>query len=151
MRKLDRAFATETVRRLGALAADANPKWGRLTVDGVIDHFVGFYEYSMGEGESLPLQRQFRFRKTIGFGVMNGIISIPKNVRFSKKDGTAAPIIQTRADADRLLEVQEEFIVRVERGERDFRAHPVFGTLTPQQWLKFHYRHNLHHLNQFGA
>jgi len=151
MRKLDRAFAAETVQRLGALAADANPKWGRLTLDGVIDHLVGFYEYSMGEGEPLPLLHQFRFRKIIGFGMMNGIISIPKNVRFRKKDGTVAPIIQTKADADRLLEVQEEFIVCVERRDRDFRAHPVLGTFTPQQWQKFHYRHNLHHLNQFGA
>lgn len=152
MRKLDRTFADDAVARLDALPSDAQPAWGSLTRDGVIAHLVGAFEYSMSQHESLPPQSGIPFPGLIGRLVINGILSIPKNVRFRGKGGGVAPVIQSeKGDIEGLRAVMEEFIEGVERGNLRLGRHPAFGEFTPKQWLKFHRVHVNHHLKQFGA
>ena len=151
MPKLDRAFAGDAAARFEGLPADAKPLWGTLTRDGVVAHLAGAFEYSMGRIEPLPRQTGVPVPRLLGWLLVNGIWSIPKNVKFKGNDGNVAPAIQTEGGIEKLREVMEEFIVLVEKGETPQGTHPIFGKFSPMQWLKFHRVHLMHHLKQFGA
>ena len=151
MPKLDRAFAGDAVARLEALPADAKPLWGELTRDGVISHLAGAFEYSMGRIEPLPPQTGLPFPRLVGWLLVNVFFPIPKHVKFKGNDGEVLPAIQTEGGIERLRELMEEFIVLIEKGEKPQGEHPLFGTFTQNQWLKFHGLHLSHHLKQFEA
>jgi hypothetical protein len=52
------------------------------------------------------------------------------------------------ADVDRLTELTLRFA-----GAKDFagRAHPIFGEMSVEEWLRWGYLHLDHHLRQFGV
>lgn len=37
------------------------------------------------------------------------------------------------------------------RNRKNWNAHPIFGTFTPEQWGQMQYKHLDHHLTQFGV
>jgi len=151
MARLDRAFAEEAAARLEALPADAQPKWGSLTRDGVIAHLAGSFGYSMGQVAALPPQSGPPMRKLVSWLLINGIIPFPKGVKFKGNDGQQIPALSSEGGIVHLREIMEEFIALVDRGDQPPCGHPVFGEYTGEEWLKFHRAHLNHHLKQFGA
>ena len=81
-----------------------------MTRDGVIGHVAGGFELSMGRAEPLPPQTGIPFPKLVGWLLANGLVSIPKGVKFKGADGEVAPAVQVEGGIEKLREVMEEFI-----------------------------------------
>jgi hypothetical protein len=151
MAELTRAFAKEVVERFNALPPDAERRWGTLTREGVIEHLVGTFEYSMkGDLETFRVQVPLKNR-IIGFVMINGFAHFPKGVKIKTKEGEAIPAVRAEGGTERLGEVMEEFLSCVEDGSMTPSPHPFFGALRAEQWAKFHLQHLKHHMRQFGA
>ena len=74
----------------------------------------------------------------------HGISTLPE---MDQQIGGTPPVEFTR-DLNRLLALTDRFVAQ----PRDFRfaAHPIFGEMTEEEWMRWAYLHMSHHLRQFG-
>lgn len=150
MPKLDRTFAKEAVERLGKLQPDAKPKWGELGPDEMIRHLIGTMNYSMGKQGEQHFNGNWFFVNVVGPLAVNGILPLPKNVKFKTSEGVTAPALTDEGDLDTLAAAIEEFIAADEAGTLKTPRHAFFGDIGPEGWSKLHVIHFKHHFKQYG-
>lgn len=146
MRALDHDYVNELVTRLGKLEPDARPAWGRMTPDRMVGHLIGTVRYSMGRGPRLPFAGNWFSRKVLAPLILNGVLSIPKNVKVSRPENEPLPA----GDVETLHATLEDYLALVQTGELSPPHHPFFGDIGVDGWAKMHVRHFEHHLKQFG-
>jgi hypothetical protein len=151
MPKLDRAFANEAVERLRRIAPDAKPAWGELNGTTVIHHLLWATNYSMGEHGQQHFNGNWVFENIVGPLAVNGILPLPKGVKFKTATGETDTALQEAGDVDALAAALEEFIRKEEAGELRTPKHAFFGDIGPAGWSKLHVVHVKHHMKQFGV
>ena len=72
--------------------------------------------------------------------------------RFPEGAEAPIPILIPPADADERAEAESlrSALLRFERSEGPFPAHPMLGPLTKDEWAAFHRIHSAHHLGFVG-
>lgn len=142
---LDAEVYDDCLRRIGRLAPDTPPRWGRMEVAQMLAHCAEVQEVMNGK----PLEGTpwlFRLvRPLIKRAVLSrrpypkGVKTHPQYLQRSEK--------HFEPEKRRLLEALAEFRASGAKGAR----HPLFGPLTPEEagWGAF--KHLDHHLRQFGA
>jgi oxepin-CoA hydrolase/3-oxo-5,6-dehydrosuberyl-CoA semialdehyde dehydrogenase len=136
---------------LVALDAGAPAQWGHMTAQQMVEHLSWSYEVSTGRRvvrcpipeakreawkqflfDNRPMMREFR-----NPALVDGLPAL-------RHEGLAAAIAAARADAD-------AFRRHAASAAPDARhLHPVFGPLSAEEWARAHYKHFIHHLQQFG-
>ncbi|MEZ6194621.1 MAG: DUF1569 domain-containing protein [Planctomycetota bacterium] len=144
----DAEVNAQTLARIDALAPDARPQWGKLSLAGMLAHCAIPLRSASGEA---PLKRSLIGR------LLGGLVK--------KKFLSDAPFARNGPTDPRLL-VADPRDVEAERAElrrlvADFGArgpailaegpHPFFGPLTDEEWGLLMWKHLDHHLTQFGA
>ncbi len=140
----------EVPQLLENLTADAQPLWGQMTAQHMVEHVSGIFYIGLGkitmplatppeelESYRAWLMSEKPFRPSI---TAPGISPKLRPLRFADLDEAKGKLLQgieglkhkAATDPDRLT------------------THPVFGELTPAQWEHFHDKHTRHHLMQFG-
>ena len=71
------------------------------------------------------------------------------NISRNDPEGGGTQPTEFDSDRKRLTRLFEVFVRTAWAGECD--RHPLFGHLTPSEWLRWGYRHADHHLRQFGV
>jgi hypothetical protein len=150
MSKLNRDTATVILERVKSIPDDAEPKWGSLRKNTLIEHLIWAMRSSMDTSKELPYQGNFLLKYVAGPLLKRGIIPFPKGVKFKGDTGETVDVT-VPGNIDELRDVIETFVKGVEEGGLKTAAHPVFGQLGPKDWALFHYQHFQHHLGQFGA
>ena len=74
-----------------------------------------------------------------------GLPTSPRN--DPERDGTQPT--EFEIDRERLTRLLKTFVSTASAGKCP--RHPLFGHLTPREWLRWGYRHADHHLRQFGV
>jgi oxepin-CoA hydrolase/3-oxo-5,6-dehydrosuberyl-CoA semialdehyde dehydrogenase len=136
---------------LDQLPADAQPKWGIMTPQHMIEHLGGIFYIS---------------RKEVGLKQATAEEHLPRTLAWLWSDkpfrqNTKAPgIAQDEltplkyADLDearlKLTQAVAGFFAAYEAEPNKTVLHPVFGQLTYEAWLRFHHKHLVHHLMQFN-
>ena len=131
--------------------ADSIGKWGKMTVQQMIEHVSGFFKVSTNQlyfplvtaVEHLPKYKEFllsvkEFRKNTKTPVLP---EEPLPVTF---------LTMNEAVADLEKQIQL-FADKFSSGETVSEQHPVFGDLNFEEWVLLHYKHLLHHAKQFGV
>lgn len=146
-----RAFLERTMHEaLAGLAADAQPQWGRMTAQQMVEHLLwsirgstGAMQFAVATPPQL-LERAKRFlhhdRQT-AHEFMNPLLveGVPP-LEFADLGGAVAAV---REEMGRFLALSV--------AEPDaVRNHPIFGPLKPEEWERSHFKHVHHHLQQFG-
>jgi hypothetical protein len=136
--------------RLEALRPEMRPLWGRMSANQMVCHLSDSLRMALGERPA-----RVRFNRPIR--AVSRWYALHTRARFPKGAPTVAQLDQERkgtgpTDFDRdlatLLSLQERFVVAVPT--LGGRAHPLFGPLTPDEWLVWAWKHTDHHLRQFG-
>ena len=141
----------EFFNRLAHLQADTTPAWGVMNAQEMTEHLSLIFKVSSAD---------------MVFPIITKEEDLPKYIAFLKSDklfreNTKAPVeiigetplplhCENLADAViKLKESVENFFAYFEKNPLERTAHPVFGLLTYDDWLVLHYKHAIHHLNQF--
>lgn len=138
------------IKRLESIEDGAEPKWGTLRKDSLIEHLLFATRMSMGSESSMPFRGNFVMVNILGPLFIREILPFPKNIKPSPKDG---PPIDMRMEGDinDLRAALEEFVTGLEQGTLQTPMHPAFGDLGPEGWARMHGAHFAHHLKQFGV
>ncbi len=133
--------------RLEQLSSSAAPRWGKLTVSGMLAHLNDSYRMALGElpvaSKWLPL-RYPPLRQMVVY-----LIPVPKGAP------TAPELIARVSDADfdverRALQERIQGLGHITSGSQ-LVPHPAFGHLSHKEYGVLMAKHTSHHLTQFGV
>jgi Protein of unknown function (DUF1569) len=145
----NQADVAEMIARINLLTPESHRLWGKMTVDQMLAHLNVPYE--MGIDNSHPRPGFFaRFMaKLFAKSMVVGEKPYPKN-------GMTAPSFVMKGAKDFDKEKQR-LIAYLEKtlalGAQHFEGKESlsFGPLTAKEWSILFYKHNDHHLQQFGV
>ncbi len=141
----------EILERLRAIRPASQRHWGKMNVAEMVCHLSDALRVSMGERAAKPVSNWFSrsIMKWVAFGLPiqwpHGVRTVPEC--HAGMGGTNPA--EFESDLTELRALFERFA----RQPRSFelQAHPIFGTLTEKEWMRWGYLHMDHHLRQFGA
>ncbi|MCX6313213.1 MAG: DUF1569 domain-containing protein [Sphingobacteriales bacterium] len=144
----DESVHQEIFQRIKSLSAESQRQWGKMDAAQMLAHCIEAFKVPLSD-KKMP--RMF-------LGLMLGWAIKPKLYNESpwQKNLPTAPnfiIKESRnfeAERTALLELVQKFYDGRNGGVGKF-PHPMFGTLTQEQWGKSMYKHLDHHLKQFGV
>lgn len=134
--------------RILSLTTESTPLWGKMDVVQMFVHCRKPLQYAVGE---LKAERKF-FYKLIG-GIAKKMLV--NNKPFRKNMPTDPSLIITSHEG--FMQEQTALVQLVQRfsdeGEKivSDRPHPLFGSMTSEEWSILQWKHLDHHLRQFGA
>ncbi len=145
-------ITTEAFDRLTLLKEDTKPNWGVMNAREMTEHLIDFYNVST---------------ETIKVKLFTPQEQLPKYMEFLMseklfKENTKAPSemlgdvplpLRTASLSEakeKLKKTTETFLEYFTEDEGKKTLHPVFGMLNYDQWVRLHYKHVLHHINQFN-
>lgn len=139
----------ETLRRIGALTAADQRRWGRMTAHEMVCHLCDAYRLALGE-KSASLATGFLRRTAMKWFALWVPLKWPKGVptlsEMEQGRGGTPPVDFGRDRAE-LLSIVRRFC---NPGPDPSIAHPFFGPMSRKEWMRWGYLHADHHLRQFG-
>ncbi|WP_456441489.1 DUF1569 domain-containing protein [Psychroserpens sp.] len=137
------------IKRINNLNTEANPKWGKMSVDKMLAHCNVAYEMVYEDKHPKPKG----LKKTLVKLLIKPLVTGEKPY---KKNGQTAP--QFLMNDDKNFEAEKERLINFLKktqnlGENHFdnKESHSFGKLTTTEWNNMFYKHLNHHLNQFGV
>ena len=140
---------TEITNRIGRLAANSKPQWGKMAVDQMLVHAQRPLQVALGE---------LKLKRTL-VGILFGSMARKKLARgeetFSKNLPTDKNFVV--ADHRSVDEGKKNLVALVRKfaqvGPEGItkEPHPFFGKMTTQEWDTLMWKHLDHHLRQFGV
>lgn len=145
-----RFLQIDFLQKLATLSADAQPLWGKMNGQQMVEHFTDALQVANGKhpvkifntGEGL--EKAYRF--------------LMSDVPF--KENTINPLMpETPADVRhaemleslKALKIELDDFFKAYEAERERRiTNPFFGHLNFEEQVQLLYKHALHHLKQFG-
>jgi hypothetical protein len=139
--------ASEIRARLRAMRVNDPALWGKMTAKQMVRHLSCSCEVALGERAVGPI-------KGIPPVVMKWA-ALRSGLRWSKNIQTVPELKRVIAEQtdDQFDELVGAAIAKMEelaRGTRCAAAHPMFGSMSAQDWMRWGYLHADHHLRQFG-
>jgi len=139
----------EILTRLSRLGPDTQGQWGRMTAGQMVCHVNDSFLGMMGEKPAdIPGFSLWRLTKGIALWAP---MPWPKGVKtrpeFEQGVGGTPPA-EFEADLRALRATIDKFAQQPRSFE--FRPHPMFGSMTEKEWMRWAYLHCDHHLRQFG-
>ena len=151
MKTFDQAFSGEVSTRIGGLPEDVKPQWGTMNRGQLIGHLDRVLHYTLGEGPEMPFKGGFKTRYIFRPIVMYGLKEIPHNVPVPRIKGVEKDKLFAEMPLADLEASMAAYLARLDEGGLPARTHPYFGTLSANEWRRFHRLHFTHHLKQFGV
>jgi hypothetical protein len=133
--------------RLRSVRVDDRARWGKMTAKRMMRHLICSYEVALGERTVAPVEGPVP--------VLVKFIALRSGLRWPKNIPTVPELKRAIAEHS---EVEFEVLVRavvesmeaVAKGTHYAPSHPMFGPMTPEDWMRWGYLHADHHLRQFG-
>jgi hypothetical protein len=140
----------EILRRLRQVRSDTPRKWGRMSAQQMVCHLTDSFRFAIGQkpvsdGSSMLTRTIIKWIALYGPSPWpTGLMTRPE---VDQERGGTAPA-EFAADVAQL----EQLVDSVAASGRDFvPRHPIFGSMSKSDWLRWSYLHVDHHLRQFGA
>jgi hypothetical protein len=137
------------VGRCEQLTANDKPLWGRMTAHEMVCHLTDAYKLALGEKYASPatgmLQRTLLKRVALRSSLRWGK-NFPTRPEMEQGKGGTPPV-EFGLDRALLLTTLGRFC---EALPTPCREHPIFGSMSVEDWMRWGYLHADHHLRQFG-
>ncbi len=141
-----------SLEKIDALTEDTKAIWGVMNAQEMVEHLADFYDVSTKKikvelvtpEEQLPRYMEFLMsdklfkENTKAPATLIGEKPLP--LRYASLNEAKKHLQKAITD------FTEYFTENTERKT----LHPVFGQLNFDEWVKLHYKHVVHHLNQFS-
>jgi hypothetical protein len=145
----DRETRSAIAQRLARLTAGDAALWGEMNAHQAVCHLCDAFRLPLGRKPASEASG-FLQRTLIKWIALHAPMAWPKGVstRPEMKQGVGGtPPREFLRDRGELAALIEEFAALREISV----AHPIFGTMTREEWMRWGYLHTDHHLRQFGA
>lgn len=142
---------TEILNRLKAVRPDSSRRWGRMSAHQMICHLSDAFRMGMGRKPvshiaTLPRRTMVKWIALyVPVPWPSGILTRPE---IDQMAGGTTPV-DFAADVAELEALLE--LVTAHPRNFDWDPHPIFGSMSDADWLRWGYLHMDHHLRQFGA
>ena len=138
---------SEIRTRLRSVRVDDHARWGKMTAKKMVRHLGCSYEVALGEREVAPVKA--------GPPVLVKWAALRLPMRWPKNLPTTTELKRAVAENldctfDSLVDAAVAKMHAVAAGSRYAPTHPMFGPMTPEDWMRWGYLHADHHLRQFG-
>ncbi len=145
------ASKEQILARLQSVQADSPRQWGKMTPHQMICHLRDSFVGMMG-GKDVSTKSNFFTRTIMKWGALKLPFPWPHDVKTMPEmdqEIGGTPPEEFEQDRQKLVQAIEQFTA----SQRTFvfTPHPIFGTMTEDEWMIWGYRHCDHHLRQFGA
>lgn len=140
------------LRRLEQVRPNSERRWGKMTAHQMICHLADGFRLYLGERPAAMVR--VPYPRTIAKWVAlwaplpwpHGFKTMPE---LDQREGGGTPPKEFAADIEELCRLTERF----SRAPEDFAwgAHPHFGAMRYNEWMRLAYLHADHHLRQFSA
>jgi hypothetical protein len=140
----------EIVRRLKNVRPDSPRRWGRMTAPQMICHCSDAYRMAAGRmrvSDATSLVQRTFVKWIALYLPLPWPHSVTTRPEIDQYAGGGTCPGDFAADVAELGGLVESFGAQ----QIDWPPHPIFGTLSKPQWLRWGYLHVDHHLRQFGA
>lgn len=137
--------------RLRQVRPDGAARWGRMSAHQMVCHLADGFRMATGQLVAKPVGGYFH-RGVLKWIVLYAPVRWPAGIPTSpeidqQRQGTppadfAADVAQVEALVERVAHRDGRF---------EWQAHPLFGSMSDAQWMRWGYRHMDHHLRQFGV
>ena len=151
MAALDPAtFVGSLETRLAQLTPDTPRRWGRMTAPEMVCHLSDSFRAMLGER---PVEQTFRWsparRRLVRFVALKTPLPWPKGVETLKevnphREGSRPSGFER--DRTELRTLLRRFVAP----DASYGPHPMFGSMSRDEWMIWTFRHMDHHLRQFG-
>lgn len=133
---------------LSRMHADAQPQWGRMNAQQMVEHLSLVMRISNGRMKV----KQFSPPEKIGKLQAFLLSDQPLPREFKAPFIEDLPPLKNASIAEAVKELKEEIeLFEAHFGKEEItEIHPVFGELDHERWKRFHHKHFVHHLSQFG-
>jgi hypothetical protein len=134
------------ITRIKQLNGSQKPKWGKMNVFQMIKHCVLWEE--MAQGKTV-------YKRTF-LGWLFGKKALPEFIRDEKpfrKFVPTLPELKIKENKGDINELRNNWVSLIQ-AYKDYNnefIHPFFGKMTKEQLGYLAYKHNDHHLRQFGV
>ena len=145
----DTATINEIIERINSLSENSKPIWGKMNIYQMTKHCTIWNEWVLGK-ENFVYKQEF-------LGKIFGKMALKSNTKddkpISKKmpAGKAFTVKEMQGDLKTQKSIWTEQIKAYENFSNDNFVHDFFGKMTKEQIGIFSYKHNDHHLRQFGV
>lgn len=136
-------------RRLRNLSATDLGLWGRMTAHQMLCHLADSFLLGLGRKTASPATGFFGravVKPLALYAPLQWPRGIPTRPEVEQGRGGTPPG-DFACDCDRVLDVLNEFANDVNLARQ---PHPIFGSMSRSDWLRWGYLHTDHHLRQFG-
>lgn len=137
------------LRRIARLKPLDARQWGRMSAHEMVCHLSDSYRLTLGK-KAVSLATGFVQRTIVKWIALNAPMNWPHDLKTRpemEQGRGGTPPVDFQRDREDLLSLISRFCV----GPLDLSvAHPIFGPLTREEWLRWGYLHADHHLRQFG-
>jgi hypothetical protein len=133
--------------RLRSVRVDDRACWGKMTAKRMVRHLICAYEMALGERSVEPME--WPLPVVVKWIALRSGLRWPKNVQ-TVPELKRAIVEHSEVELDVLLRAVVESMEAVARGPQYAPSHPIFGPMTPEDWMRWGYLHADHHLRQFG-
>jgi hypothetical protein len=144
----DAGLVEQTLTRLNKLHDKRPRAWGKMSAHEMLCHLADAFAVALGERPATS-QQTWMNRTVVKYAALHTSVAWPKSTKtmpeVDQMIGGTKPADFER-DRERAIALLRRF---VEPGAR-YGPHPMFGTLTREEWLVWGYRHTDHHLRQFA-
>ena len=145
----DVAFAGRLEQRLSRLTPDTVRQWGSMNAHEMVCHLADSFSAMLGERTTSDMGWPRWRGHLVRFIALHTPLPWPKGVKTLPEvnphhAGTRPQQFET--DHARLLTLMRRFVAP----EARYASHPMFGTMSRQEWMIWTFRHVDHHLRQFG-
>jgi hypothetical protein len=146
-RQSDRA---EILARIHSLSPSSQRQWGTMSVGAMMCHLYDAYLLALGDKIVQPVKMPMP-RRVMKFMALSTNAQWPKGLPTPEevKQGSGGiPEGEFNADKQRLLLVFDRVCTHPSLAEV---AHPFFGKMRHEDWMRWGYLHADHHLRQFSS
>ncbi len=144
----DIAVRNSCEARMGRLRPEAPGLWGRMTAHQMVCHLNDSFAVGAGNRYASPASNLLQ-RTVMKWAALRLPVDWPKGVptrpEVEQGRGGTPPSVW-EADCSALRQWIHRF-----PDFHNFGNHPVFGTMTNEEWMIWGFRHVDHHFRQFGV
>jgi len=138
----------EVILRLGHVRPDSRRQWGKMTPHEMLCHLSDSFLAVLGERPASS-HETWLSRTVVKYIALHTSMPWPHGVQTRpevdpRRNGTKP--LEFERDRTKVVELVHRFVLPESR----CCAHPIFGTMTRDEWLLWGYGHVDHHLRQFG-
>ncbi len=138
----------EIIQRLETIRPDSSRRWGRMSVHQMICHLSDSFRRALGEKQAGPLPPNKLLKWVALYVPIRWPHGVKTRPEMDQEIGGTRPV-EFQSDTQELLRLLDRFTSQPP--EFKWPPHPMMGTMSRQDNMRWGYLHMDHHLRQFGC